>query len=187
MTMSKEGGMNKRTWLVLIIIIAGVSYHVYQLYQIQQQLRLESTVIENVAFEGTLDPLPLPSDITFDLVLTVNNPTKYALDVERVTYIVDVNGERYLSGSLQELKIAGTTPIRVPLKISLEQAAATAIDALLAEGMEIRVSGTVEVPLKLFGVHKLLSISVPYEKTEHIPVTVLSDVENYIDELIAQI
>jgi LEA14-like dessication related protein len=178
-----EGGMNRRTWAALLIIVLGVSYHAYQLVQIQEQIKIESAAIENIALEGELlEGLPIPSHATFDFVLSVNNPTPYVLEAEKVAYSVDINEARLLDGSLGSLEIEGMTAIRIPVRVSLEQAADTAIDAILSEGMEIRVSGAINVPLKLFGVHKLLTVSVPFEKTEFVPVDAIGALEGYIDQ-----
>src|SRR3989338_2555683 len=88
--------------VVILIIIISVVFQLYQLNEIKNNLRIEDIKATDFGFGGTILPLlQIPSEIKFNLIASVNNPTPYNLDIEKITFNIKF-GDKILTSGYNE-------------------------------------------------------------------------------------
>ena len=148
---------------VALVLLIGLGFYGYQLYTATKQIQVTEVSIASPDLRGW----PIPSRIRLELDFYVENPTPFDVELERLSYKVYVN-DRFVAEGVKGYVLIpanSATPIRIPLEI-------TALDVLKAmasqimEGkrdVKVDVRGMADVPIKLFGIVRIVSISVPFE------------------------
>ncbi len=172
--LKKRGGAKAVLAAVLALIITlalGIGIHLAQLNEIKNNLKVEGLRFKNIDVTG--DVAGIPTGIKLNLELLVQNPTSYTLDIERLTYNIYVEDRLLGEGTLQHLVIPAhsTHPIPVTLEISAADAISLLIDYIRSGGLRIKISGMIDVPIKLFGVMKFFTVSAPYTVERQLTVS----------------
>lgn len=160
------GGVGKVFAVVLLILIAGLGIYFYQLYTAAKEV--EITRISIVSFE--VKGFPTPSKILMELELYVRNPTNTYIELEKLSYIIYING-KYAGEGLREyilIPANSETPIKILAETTLSDILKL-IATLIQEGKRsivIEVKGMMHIPIKLFGTIKTITVSQPFEISE---------------------
>jgi len=114
-----------------------------------------------------LEGWPIPSRITLDVDLYVENPTDASVELERLSYKVYINDKFIAEGTKIYILIPANSEmsIKIPVEITASDLL-NFIVSLIWEGrrdINVDVKGVVNVPLKFFGVIKVMTVSVPFK------------------------
>jgi len=155
--------------LIIVILILGMAYHLYQLYYATQNITVQAISVDNIELEGLNPPLDLiPNAINFRFKVLVDNPSPYSVEIERLQYMVYIE-ERYLGdGFKEDIYIAShaTTPVYLSFRATTSDILRIVGD-LIKRGdtaIDYSIKGFIRIPVKLFGIIKLLSVDTPFEK-----------------------
>ena len=103
--------------------------------------------------------------------LTLENPTSTEVEIEEINYKAYLEGEFLGSGEKKSFTIEpGTKQYTFEFQFSIYDLRESVRQAFLYSSTTLKISGTVTVPAKFFGVWKFTEIITPYEITEEISV-----------------
>lgn len=103
------------------------------------------------------------------MVLDINaiiwNGSDYALDVEQASYTIYVGGREVAEDTVHDiiLQPMALTYIPVSVQISIADLGQWVWD-YLTEGTVIRVAGTMQVPLRIWG-FRIASVPIPFDES----------------------
>lgn len=162
---------------VALLLIVGLGVELYQLYSIYSNVE----VVESKTVGFSVKGLPIPSEVTMILRITVHNPTEYSIIVEKFYYEIHVENTLLTSGQKENINISpGTTNIDLDIHITAYDAIRVLLNIFFKEGGEMswKVRRKVTIPIKLFGLIKVFSVDVPYA-AEGTYMLTLSKTEEY--------
>ena len=164
--------------LIILMLILGIGYHLYQLYYTAQNITIRVSV-DSIELGGLNPPLDLvPNAINLRFKVLVDNPSPYSIEIERLQYTVYIE-ERYLGEvvSKEDIYIAShaTTPIYLSFRYLSFRATTSDVlgiigdlikrgDTAIDYSIKGFIRGSIRIPVKLFGTIKLLSVDIPFEK-----------------------
>jgi len=111
------------------------------------------------------------------VILEIHNPTNYNLEVRNLVLQVYVEGVETASLYKEILYIpAGhTVTLKLTLKESAFRAAVNAISATLSgRSIGVEVTGKADVPIRLFGIINVGTITLPFHRIESIHVSIIN-------------
>jgi LEA14-like dessication related protein len=158
--------------LVLVLIIAiGFAIPIYQLNELRNKITVESIELRKINPKGDIFGIPTTVELSFDV--NINNPTSYTLDIERITYTIYLQNIKIHEGAKHDITIPANsrTPISFEIEIDIAEAVSTIVDMMKHGVIECRITGIIDVPIKLFGVIKFFSFSIPYDKVSSLSLT----------------
>ncbi len=161
-----RGGVFTKLWGILTgLLVIGVIVYLALLYQTGQGLSAEVKLIRSVNYN--LDT----GKMRVIFVIEVNNTGYIDVDVEKLYYEVYIDGEKLGEGVKDGFVIhVGTNTI----ELYLDSAPSDAIKALFEAAKQtgkphnVTVKGYVDIPIKSFGVVKLWTARLPFEKTSQL-------------------
>jgi len=162
--------------IIILILILGLGYLIYQLYHAPQSIAIRSVSVDSIELEGLNPPLDLiPNAINFRFKVSVDNQSPHSLEIERLQYVVHVE-ERYLGEGLKKgIYIAShaTTPIYLSLRATRSDVMGIVGDRLKRGDTTIdySIKGFIRIPIKLFGIFKILSVDISFEKKGYYVIT----------------
>jgi len=154
--------------VIAIVVVAGFGYQAYQFYVISNRLSTEVGSPTLDIAETTFGVLPTKIGIKVDV--EIRNDSPYSLDVERLVYNVEIEGRDFGHGTLRDIYVSAhsTTTVPISLEFTTTDAIRTLWDYIVGGGFEMRVSGVVDVPFKLFGIIRVFTISAPYDVKRYV-------------------
>ena len=107
--------------------------------------------------------------------MLVDNPSPYSVEIERLQYMVYIE-ERYLGdGFKEDIYIAShaTTPVYLSFRATTSDILRIVGD-LIKRGdttIDYSIKGSIRIPVKLFGIIKILSVNIRFEKKGYYVIT----------------
>jgi len=135
--------------------------------------------IENFSLEGFNPPFDFyPDAISIVFRILVFNPTDYSVELDRLVYTIYIE-DHYLGSGVKEriyISANGETPLYLKFTARTGDALRI-IGDMVKQGdtaVDYKIEGHITVPVKLFGIIRLLSIDVPFEKSGYyvIPIKI---------------
>lgn len=153
--------------VVLIIIFVGIGFAipVVQLDQFRKNFEIEGLELNDVSVVDSFIGIPTRVKLVFGV--SVHNPTFLPFALERMSYSMFINAKFIGDGFTENVLIpSGTTrPIPLPIEISTAGILIGLIDVIGSGTFQLEVKGNMEIPIKFYGIVKLFTISIPFEKS----------------------
>lgn len=155
--------LRKLTVVLILLVFSGIGYHLYQYYAISENVRIEGIELNDIQVHQTFG---IPTRFMLELGVRVRNPTPYVVDLERFTYSIYIEDELIDDGVKSSVviparSVATTT---VDLDVSSKEILSTLWSLIQQKGsVRYRITGIIDAPIKMFGVIKSFTVSVPYD------------------------
>jgi len=153
--------------VIAIPLLIGTVFDFYSMYTAARKVQVVEASIASVALRGfapPFDPVPDAVRVTFRVILF--NPTGHSMEVERIVYAVRVEGRHVGEGIRERIYIApaSTTTLLLYLEIRGPTAVEIIMDMLARRDRELdyEISGRATVPVRLFGLLRILMLEVPF-------------------------
>ena len=148
---------------VIIIIIIGLIGHLVLVYLAASSLKVAGKNFEELK---TVTPLKTYK-ITFSL--TLENPTSTAIEIEEINYRAYLEDEFLASGKKSDFSIEpGTEKYFFTFRFDVRDLPSALSQLFIQKSATLKISGTVTVPARFFGVLKYTEITLLYNITEEI-------------------
>ena len=109
--------------------------------------------------------LLIPIGVVLDINAIIWNGSDYPLDIEQASYTIYVGGREVGEDTVYDIRLQPTalTYIPVSVQISIADLGQWVWDHL-TEGTVIRVAGTMQVPLRIWG-FRIASVPIPFDES----------------------
>ena len=167
------GGKTVALFLVFLILVgvAGIAYDLIRVKQAAEQLKVVDVGVGSVDLSG----FPVPTRIDLDIRLKIRNPVDYTIAVDKLTYDIYINNRFVGQGAKQNLVIYGNgeSVIAMPVSITSADAIAAIIEVLKTGTIQVMVRGTIEAPVRWFGIIRVFTVTAPYQFTKNVHISQL--------------
>ena len=118
--------------IVLLLLVLGIGCHIYQLSEAGRAIRVKRLTVHDISIIKS--GIGIPTGVRVDVSLEVSNPTQFMVDIERLTYVIYVEGEYIGEGTEYNLIIpaGGTASVRATLEVSIGTVISKIIEAIRA-------------------------------------------------------
>lgn len=152
--------------VVVLVIVVGLVSHVFLVYRAASSLEYMGGGV------GSLESTTSPYEYKAVILLELKNPTTTAIDIDRLTYSIYVEDEFVGSGQKGAFSVRpGLDEYDFEVEFSITDMSEATRVLFLQENATLIITGEASVPLKIFGVYRLSSITVPYTIEEPVDIT----------------
>ena len=150
------------TVILVAIILTVVAVPILQLQQAQRSTIFEAVELDTLEVDDPL--LVVPSKISSNIGLIVNNPTPIDLEIEAISYAIAIDARVVSRGTLLDVDIPASSLTRIPISFELSSRTeiSSILDSVRSQGFIMNVTGIMKVPIKVLGFVKISEILVPY-------------------------
>lgn len=149
--------------IITLVIVVGLVTHLVLVYRAASALEMEGVTVVSVA------PSDAEGRYAVDFAITVRNPTRTPIAVDRLTYRLTLEGDFLGDGEKAFFEVApGTQTLEFRLTFRASDLAAPTLTLLTESTATLRVSGKVTVPAKVFGLWTYTHVTLPYSKEEEV-------------------
>ena len=149
-------------FFIILIIIIGLISHALMVYLAASSVDVTNQKVDSITSESVAE-----YEITFRL--TLNNPTSTDIDIERLTYQAYLEDDFIGEGEKSDFTIEpGENDHTFKFTFNIYDLAGSVRTLFITDSATLKITGDVEVPVKLFGQWKVASVSVQYEYHEEI-------------------
>ena len=143
------------------ILVIGIIVYFAMLWVTSQNISAKVEEISSAKYSIAENKL----EVCF--LITVNNTGIIDVSIEKLYYKIYVQGEYLGEGSKEDIVInRGVNRINLCLKAPPSSALKAVILPILNKGkVNVTIKGYIDIPIKSFGVIKMWTLEIPYEKT----------------------
>lgn len=146
-----------------IVVIIGLVVHLALVYNTANSLSVEGRHVTNVA------PTSLDGEYTVTFSITIDNPTRTSINVDRLTYKLYLEDDFLGEGEKAFFKVTtGTASYEFQVTFDAASLAGPTYTLFTQESATLRITGKVTVPAKVFGLWTYTHITVPYSQEEEV-------------------
>jgi hypothetical protein len=150
--------------IALVVASTGTGCQATRYQQIRDNI--DSRGVEVTGAEVRWTSL-IPASVVLHLNAIIWNGSDYGLEVEQAEYTVFIGGREVGGDVIHDIYLspAALTYIPVSLEISIADLGQW-VWVYLAEGVEIRVTGTMEVPIRIWG-FRISSVPIAFDESTY--------------------
>ncbi len=156
-----------KLWGILTgLLVIGIIVYFALLWVTSQNIAAEIKEIYTVKYS------PAEDKIQVCFLVEVNNSGVTDVTIEKIYYKVYIQGEYLGEGSKEDISIErGRNELRLCINIPPTSAVKTLLVSLLNKGrVNVTVKGYIDIPIKSFGIVKLWTLELPFEKTVEVDI-----------------
>jgi LEA14-like dessication related protein len=157
--------LSLRVWVVILVLVLllAATGHILLVVGAANSLEVDGVEVNIITVT------PGTGDVTVTFAIRLLNPTGTAIQVDRITYKVHVEGEFVGEGEKRDFQVRpGTHPLEFAVTFNVHDMPQPVYEAFYASSVTITIVGEVTVPIKLFGTWRAGEVTVPYEHDEEI-------------------
>jgi len=149
---------------ILLAVSTGTGCQATQYQQIRDSV--EPRGVEVTGAEVQWSSL-IPIGVVLDVDAIIWNGSDFALDVEQASYTIYVGGREVDEDTVYDiiLQPMALTYVPVSVQISIADLGQWVWD-YLTDGIEIRVAGTMQVPIRIWG-FRIASVPIPFDESTY--------------------
>jgi len=149
---------------MLLAVSTGTGCQAAQYQQIRDSVEPRGVEVTGAEVQWSL---LIPIGVVLDVDAIIWNGSDYALDVEQASYTIYVGGREVAEDAVYDvlLQPVALTYIPVSVQISIGDLGQWVWD-YLTEGIEIRVAGTIQVPIRIWG-FRIASVPIPFDESTY--------------------
>ncbi len=150
-------------FIVTIFIVIGLVVHLALVYNAARQLEVEGVRVTSVY------PAAIEGSYTVTFTITVNNPTRTEIEVDRLTYRLHLETDFIGEGEKTFFDVEpGSQELDFSVTFALRDLATSTYTLFNQATATLRLSGKATVPAKVFGLWTYTRVTVPYEHEEEV-------------------
>ena len=150
-------------FIVTIVIVVGLVVHLVLVYNAAKQLEVERAHVTSVY------PAGIEGSYTVTFTITIKNPTRTEIEVDRLTYRLHLESDFLGEGEKTFFSVEpGSQELDFSVTFALKDLATSTYTLFNEATATLRIAGKATVPAKVFGLWTYTRVTVPYEHTEEI-------------------
>jgi LEA14-like dessication related protein len=154
-------GFTKLWGILTGLLVIGIIVYFAMLWVTSQNITAELKEIYSARYSIAENKL----EICF--LVEVNNSGLIDVTIEKIYYKVYINGEYFGEGSKENIVInRGTNRLNLCIKSPPSATLRSILIPLVNKGkVNVTIKGYIDIPIKSFGIIKMWTLELPYEKT----------------------
>jgi len=152
------------TLIMLLAFSTGTGCQATRYQQIRDSVESRGVEVTGAQVQWSL---LIPTGVVLDLNAIIWNGSDYPLEIEQASYTIYIGGEEVGEDTVDDILLQpmALTYIPVSVKISIAELGQWVWDYLTG-GVELRVAGTMQVPLRIWG-FRIASVPITFDESTY--------------------
>lgn len=148
--------------IAMLAIATGTGCQAIRYQQIRNSVQPHGVEVTGAEVRWTL---LIPTGVTLSLDAIIWNGSDYPLEIERARYTVYIGEREVGEDTIYDVHLPPTALTYIPVSLNLSIAdLGQWVWEYLTEGVEIRVAGTAEIPVRIWG-FRVASVPVGFDES----------------------